>query len=215
MCFSATASFIAGSALSAVGATTITKAKRKVEIPFAMIPLLFGIQQIIEGLIWLSFSLATPWFNTTMTYVYSLFSHVLWPIFIPLSVGLLEKVPWRKKVLFMFQLMGVAVGVYLFYFYVKFPITSHVVNKSIVYNSPHFYIIPVLIFYFTATCLSSLFSSNRIINVFGIVSILSAAVTYRFYAASFISVWCFFAAILSIIVYWYFKRETEKDLITV
>jgi hypothetical protein len=51
MCFSATASFVAGSALSAVGAVTITKAKRKAEIPFATIPLLFGIQQLTEGLI--------------------------------------------------------------------------------------------------------------------------------------------------------------------
>mgnify|MGYP001565539840 CR=1 FL=1 len=204
MCFSATASFIAGSALSAVGIVTIAKTKRKAEVPFAMIPLLFGIQQISEGLIWLSFSFGALWLNATMTYVYSLFSHVLWPIFVPLSVGLLETVPWRKKALSIFQFMGIAVGLYLFYFIVKFPITSQVVNKSIVYNSPHFYIISVLIFYFTATCISSLFSSHKIINVFGITALLSAAVVYRFYASSFVSLWCFSAAILSIMILLYF-----------
>ncbi|MEK7121399.1 MAG: DUF6629 family protein, partial [Patescibacteria group bacterium] len=86
MCFSATASFVAGSALSVVGVVTIAKAKRKAQIPFAMIPLLFGIQQIAEGFIWLSFRFNTLWLNTTMTYVYSLFSHVLWPVFIPFTV---------------------------------------------------------------------------------------------------------------------------------
>jgi len=44
MCFSATASFVAGSALSAVGVATVKKAKRKTEIPFALIPLLFGVR---------------------------------------------------------------------------------------------------------------------------------------------------------------------------
>ena len=204
MCFSATASFVAGSALSVVGVVTIAKAKRKAQIPFAMIPLLFGIQQIAEGFIWLSFRFNTLWLNTTMTYAYSMFSHVLWPIFVPLAVGLLETVPWRKKVISIFQFMGIAVSLYLLYFLVKFPITSQVVNKSIVYDSPHFYLIPVLIFYFAATCISSFFSSHKIINVFGITALLSAAITYRFYALSFVSVWCFSAAILSVMILLYF-----------
>ena len=42
MCFSATASFIAGVSLSVLGVATVKKVKRKAEIPFAMIPLLFG-----------------------------------------------------------------------------------------------------------------------------------------------------------------------------
>ncbi len=202
MCFSATASFVAGSTLSAVGVVTLKKAKRKAEVPLALIPFLFGIQQITEGFVWLSFG--SSLLNMMTTYTYSLFSHVLWPIFVPLAVGLLETVPWRKKVLSLFQFMGIAVGLYLLYFLVKFPITSRVINESIAYDSPHFYLILVLIFYFTATCISSLFSSHKIINIFGITALLSSAVAYGFYAISFISVWCFFAAILSVIVLIYF-----------
>ena len=44
MCFSATASFIAGVPLSVLGVAAVKKAERKAEIPFAMIPLLFGVQ---------------------------------------------------------------------------------------------------------------------------------------------------------------------------
>ncbi|MDP3244975.1 MAG: hypothetical protein Q8M83_04980, partial [bacterium] len=204
MCFSASASFIAGSALSVVGAVAITKTKRRAEILFAMIPLLFGIQQIAEGFIWVSFRFDALSLNIVMTYIYSLFSHVLWPIFVPLAVGLLEVVPWRKKALSIFQFVGIAVSVYFLYFIVKFPIASQVVSKSIAYNSPHLYIIPVMIFYFAATCISSLFSSHKIINVFGITALLFAALVYRFYALSFVSVWCFSAAILSIMILLYF-----------
>jgi branched-subunit amino acid permease len=60
MCLSATASFIAGVSLSVLGVATVKKAERKAEIPFAMIPLLFGTQQIVEGMLWLSFRFDAP-----------------------------------------------------------------------------------------------------------------------------------------------------------
>ena len=51
MCFSAPASFIAGTALSAIGLVALRNTRKRTEVPFAMIPLLFGIQQLIEGVI--------------------------------------------------------------------------------------------------------------------------------------------------------------------
>lgn len=102
MCFSATASFIAGASLPAIGAMTVKKAERKAELPFAAIPLLFGVQQILEGIIWLTFRFDTPLLNTFMTNAYSLFSHVLWPFYVPFAVLALEPVPWRRKVLYAF-----------------------------------------------------------------------------------------------------------------
>ena len=127
MCFSATASFIAGVSLLVLGVATVKKAKRKAEIPFAMIPLLFGVQQIIEGMLWLSFRFDAPLLNVIMTYVFTLFSHVLWPIFVPFSIGLMETVAWRKKVISAFQITGIAVGLYHLYVIVKFPVTSEVI----------------------------------------------------------------------------------------
>jgi hypothetical protein len=103
MCFSATASFIAGISLSILGVATVKMAGRKAEIPFAMIPLLFGAQQIVEGMLWLSFQFDAPLLNVPMTYLFTLFSHVLWPIYVPFSIGLMECVVWRKKVISAFQ----------------------------------------------------------------------------------------------------------------
>ncbi|MHA4807858.1 DUF6629 family protein [Flavitalea flava] len=79
MCFSATASFISGGVLSAVGVLLIKKTEKKSGFPFASIPLLFGIQQIGEGIIWLTFHNNTPELKIVMTFIYSVFSHVLWP----------------------------------------------------------------------------------------------------------------------------------------
>lgn len=206
MCFSATASFIAGGALTATGVLTISKAKTKAELPFASIPLLFGIQQLIEGVVWLSFGNAA--FNVIATYSYSLFSHVLWPILVPFSVLLLETNPTRKKILWIFFITGLTVGLYLLYFIVTEPITSEIVNNSVAYNSPHLFLYPMLFFYFLATCVSCFFSSHKIINLFGIVALISAAVSAWFFTQTFLSVWCFFAAVLSVLVYWYFKKKS-------
>ena len=85
MCFSATVSFVAGVTLSAIGFVTVKMTRKKSEIPFALIPLLFGAQQIVEGMLWLSFQYQAPILNELMTYLFTLFSHVMWPIYVPLQ----------------------------------------------------------------------------------------------------------------------------------
>ena len=207
MCFSVTASFVAGTALSAVGVVTIKKAKAKKELSFASIPLLFGVQQFVEGAVWLSFQYSAQIFNQIATYAYLGFAYVLWPIFVPLSVGLLETDSRRKKILYSFQFVGLAVGSYLFYFIVSNPVASQIVNKSIVYSMPWKYGVLLVGMYLLATCVSCLFSSHRMINILGVLIAVSFAITYRFYTVSYVSVWCFFAAVLSIAVYLYFRER--------
>jgi hypothetical protein len=53
MCFSAGASFGASAVLGAIGIVTLTKAKTTDQIPFASIPLLFAVQQAVEGTLWI------------------------------------------------------------------------------------------------------------------------------------------------------------------
>src|SRR3989344_2808810 len=206
MCFSAAASFAAAGALSVAGGLTLANVKEKAEVPFASITLLFGIQQAIEGAVWVSFSF--PILNTIAIYAYSMFSHVLWPIFVPISVLLIETDPTRKKILHLFTFVGLATGLYLLYFIIAEPVTAHIVNNSIAYRSPHLYVYLIMALYLIATCGSSLFSSHRIINLFGAVLSLSFAVAAWFFTETFFSVWCFFAALLSFIVYWYFQNNS-------
>lgn len=134
----------------------------RTELPFATIPLLFGIQQLTEGVIWLTFSHDAPLLKQTMTYLYSGFSHVLWPIYVPFAMGVMEAVPWRKKAILAFEVAGVAVGLYLLYYMVTLPMVAEVVGRHIVYLSPHFYLIPVMVLYLAATCVSCFFSESRV-----------------------------------------------------
>lgn len=211
MCFSAPASFIAGAALTAVGIATLRMASRPSEMPLAAIPLIFGIQQFIEGLVWLSFRDASQLSNPMLTFAYSLFSHVLWPIYVPFAVRLVESVPWRRRALAATQVAGIAVGLYLLYFLVRYPITSGVLGQHIVYKSPHFYIAAVMALYLSATCVSSMLASHRIIRLFGVLSLATFIAAYAIHAATLVSVWCFFAAILSFAIYVHFHGERRSN----
>ena len=201
MCFSATASFISGTTLCVIGVATLKQTKGSAEVPFALIPLLFGIQQLIEGVIWLSFSHSTPVLSRVMTYLYSLFSHVLWPIYVPFAIGIMEVVQWRKKALFVLLVLGITVGLFLLYWITVGPLNAEVVSHHIVYVSPHFYSIPVMILYFTATCISCFFSSHRFIRLLGILLVFSLIAAQIAHSVALVSIWCFFAAILSMLVY--------------
>ena len=210
MCFSATASFTAGIGLLAIGAVTANRVRRRAELPFALIPGLFGVQQLIEGGLWLTFPDNAPLANTVLTHLFSFFSHVLWPIYVPIAVLLLEPVAWRRKLLMVIAVAGAAVGLYLLYFLVTEPIVSEVVGRHISYQSPHFYIAAVMVLYVLATCVSSFVSSCKTIRWFGAATFVALLAAYVFYAFWFISVWCFFAAVLSLIVLVHFSHEPHQ-----
>lgn len=98
-----------------------------------------------------------------------------------------------------FKRLGLAVGVYLLFFIVTGPVVPEIVGQHIVYLSPHFFIKPVIPLYVTATCLTGVFSSHPL-KLFGALTLLSFSATYLFYAHALVSVWCFFAAILSVLI---------------
>ena len=214
MCFSATASFTAGAALTAIGGLTVHKSHGKIELPLALVPLLFGIQQLTEGVLWLSLNHDLPTLTTVATYIYSMFSHVLWPIFIPFAILLAETSRWRKQALGVFQALGLAVGLYLLYSLVRFPVTADVYGRSITYDSPHFFV-GVIVIYLLATCVSGLFSKHRCINAFGVLAFILAIAAYQVSVVTFVSVWCFFAAILSLLVYVHFSGPMQACRTTV
>lgn len=205
MCFSATASFTAGAALLVMGAVTTSRARRGAEVPFALIPGLFGVQQLLEGALWLTFPDNASLVNSVLTHAYSFFSHVLWPIYVPIAILLLEPEAWRRKVLMAIAVAGAAVGFYLLYFLVTEPIVSEVVGRHISYQSPHFYVAAVVALYVLATCVSSFVSSCKTIRWFGAAIFVALVAAYTFYAFWFISVWCFLAAVLSVIVLLHFR----------
>ena len=220
MCFSATASFSAGALLVGIGTLTLRSAlatRQRRALPFAAIPLLFAIQQLIEGVIWLTFRVEAPLLNSVMTHVYSFFSHVLWPAYVPLAVWLLEPPGRRRQALLVFAAGGLAVAVYLLYILLVFSVVSRPTGQHVEYVSPHFFAAVTMTLYLLSTTASPLFSTHRWIKAFGALALLAFGAAYYFYAQWFISVWCLFAALLSAVLYFQvsqLRRERPAPTVT-
>lgn len=186
-------------------------ARQRRELPLASIPLLFGVQQLSEGIVWWTFEHDAAWLNAAMTQLYSFFSHVLWPVYIPLAALLMEPVAWRRRALQAGALAGVAVGLYLLYAMIESPIVSRPTGGHVEYESPHFFATAATALYLLSTTASLLLSSQRGVRRFGMLALVSAAAAYGVYASWFISVWCFLAALLSsVIAVHFFQTNTNS-----
>ena len=211
MCFSASASFATSVFLLGVGATTWKAARTPNERPFAAIPLLFAIQQFLEGVLWLTFDHDAPLTRIAMTYAFSFFSLLFWPVFVPLAVVLLEAPGWRRHALGLCALGGAIASTSLFYVMTRHGVTSCASEKHITYGVPELFPVVTMSLYLVATGVSELFSSFVAIRIFGLLVLLSFCVAYVAYTRWFISVWCYFAAALSVIVLTHFKSLPEAS----
>jgi hypothetical protein len=100
------------------------------------------------------------------------------------------------------------VGLYLLYSIVARPLVAELVGGHIVYDSPHFYLVPVMVLYLGATCVSCFFSSHGFVRLFGILALTSFIAAYLVHVRAVVSIWCFFAAILSLLIYLHLRFRT-------
>lgn len=203
MCFSAGASFGAGTILLGLGIASMYKAKSAPHKMLACIPLLFSIQQFDEGILWLSFAdpAYMPW-QQMAAYFFLLFAQVVWPTFVPLSILLLEKHPVRRKILRITSGAGILLSVYLLYCLFTYGVTAVVADHHIRYDfmAPYTHSWYSGLVYFIPTVVSPLVSGSRKLQLIGVILLLSYLVSRFFYGEYLISVWCYFAAVISAIV---------------
>jgi len=204
MCFSATASFGAGIVLTVLGAITIKKVQHPSQIMFASIPLIFAVQQIAEGVLWLT--LPDPRYAKTQisfTYMFLIFAQVVWPIWIPVSILLLEKLTFRKKIQSILVAVGLLVGIYLICCLLMFTVRANIVGYHIRYkvDFPPALRMYGIVLYALASILPSFFSTVKRMWMLGVTILVSYIISAIFYEHYVLSVWCFFASVISISVY--------------
>jgi len=205
MCFSAEASFVGGILISGIGIATIRKVHNPSQIVFASIPLFFGIQQIAEGALWLS--LQNPeylYLKKYATYIFLVMADVLWPMMIPFSVLFMEENRKKRKILFVLLAVGIVLSMYYAFCLVSFNVNPQIMNYHIQYNSDFPKSLALLAFfiYLIVTITPLFISSIKRIHLMGVLMFSSCLVTAIFFTQYLTSVWCFFAAIISVVIYW-------------
>lgn len=204
MCFSPEASIITGTILSVTGIAAIKKAKTRSQIFFAGIPFIFAFQQITEGVVWLSLlhTSYASWHNPS-TYLFLVFAQIVWPSWVPFSILLLEKDKKRKKILYLLLIIGLLVSTILTIRLSTENIYSEIQGHHIKYNfeSSGPFLRYLSLLYVISTVTPAFTSSILKIRFLGLIILISYIVTKIFYENHVISVWCFFAALISIFVY--------------
>jgi len=213
MCFSAEASFAGGIIISAIGIATVTKVHKSSQLIFASIPLFFGVQQFTEGVLWLT--LPNPDFisiQKASTYLFLIMAEVLWPIMIPLSVLFMEENQKKKKILQLFLILGVSVSIYYAVLLALFNVNPEIMGYHIHYhtNAPQTFGVLTFLIYLAVTIIPLFISSIKKTHLLGVLMFLSCAVTVVFFRQYLTSVWCFFAAIISGVIFWILRDSKRK-----
>lgn len=205
MCFSAGASFAAATVLGTIGFFSIRKVESRSQFVFAAIPFLFAVQQLIEGIFWLTAggTVSSRW-EAPSVMIFLVFAQVVWPAWVPLSVYLTETVIPRRRSLAAFLTVGVTLALYHLWCLFVFPVHAEVNGQHVEYsvNFPPVGKNITGAFYVMVTVVPLFISSVKRVNVLGLTIFLSFVVTFYFYREHLISVWCFFAAVISGIVLW-------------
>lgn len=215
MCFSPEASFIVSAGIAITGVLALRKTTQKREWLLASIPLLFAGQQFVEGLLWLvmmngEMPLAQHW----LTQIYGSYAGVIWPVIVPLSIMFVEDDRVRKYLMMLIFIIGLATVFSTMDIIATGGFSSVVQNNCILYD----YSQPINTYYATKwsylVAISGAFflSSQPVIRWLGAVNVITFSIAYYIYNVNYISVWCFFAAITSGLIYFYFREKQIKQL---
>lgn len=208
MCFSAQVSFGAAGILALTGLATLAKVRRATDLPLASVPLLFALHQIIEGQLWLTVPAgrAAGLFHANL---FAAIALIIWPLLIPIAVGLVERELPRRLVMLTMIPAGIGVAAYSAGTMLAHPYLAWPVGHAFTYVNNHPYSPSMAAIYIACACLPPLLASSRILNLFGVVVVAGLAVTMLAFYENFISVWCFFAAMASLML-WLFFRERQR-----
>ncbi|APV43692.1 hypothetical protein Dform_00332 [Dehalogenimonas formicexedens] len=212
MCFSAVASFTGGAVISGVGIAAQRERIRPEQRLFASIPLIFALQQFAEGVLWLTLrSGGHIAIQNTATYVFLTVALAAWPTLVPLSVLLMEKVKARRIFLAFLVAAGGIVSVLNAYSLLNYPVTVQIQGSHIQYNNSFptsWGLIPIL--YGISVILPLWVSSVKHVWLLGLAIAVSLMVTVIFYTQYVTSVWCFFAALMSVIIIWILRTSRNS-----
>jgi len=213
MCFSAGASFTGGVIISAIGIATVREVHKPSQLVFACIPLFFGLQQMIEGTLWLTIPL--PDYATLQkisTYCFLIMANFLWPTIIPLAVLLMEKNKKRKIILQVLLGLGISLSLYYAYCLLFFNVSPQIMGYHIQYNInfPESLSLPAFIIYLLVTIPPLFISSIKRTHLLGILMFFSCLITAIFFTQYLTSVWCFFAALISGVIFW-ILNDSKKE----
>jgi hypothetical protein len=213
MCFSPQADFVAGAIVAGVGVETLRRVRVRRELIVGALPLLFGIHQLVECLVWLGLrGQVSRELGDVAKEAYIVYAHAVLPAIVPLGFMLLEPDRRRARVMLAMACLGALLGVYLLWQVTAYPVGAHEEARCIDYttHTPNDALIGLL--YITVTCGPALVSSRRYLRSFGMVSVVGVIVAAIVRVDELTSLWCLYVAIVSVLILEHFRRQRAAEV---
>ncbi|MGC2661993.1 MAG: DUF6629 family protein [Bryobacteraceae bacterium] len=211
MCFSATANFAGSAVLAAIGVATLSEVKHRRELLLAAMPCLFALHQFTEGFVWLGLDhRLSPAATQDAGSAFVLYAQGLLPFLLPLSVLLIEPTLQKRKQMLGFLILAIALTLYILWGLIAAPLQIFIRGNSIVYENAITSSVVVAVIYVIVTCGALLLFGFRDLVVFGILNMVGLVVVMLIKSYAFTSVWCAYAAAVSIIIYFFFRRSRPQ-----
>ncbi len=172
-------------------------------LPVSQMPTLAGVQQFMEGHVWMGVNNADPSMVWWAAMGFIFFSWLIWPVWIPFSIYFLEPTASRRKLpLLGFAVAGLIFGLVLFVPHLFHPdwVKVRVNHQSLSYEDTMFldYLIPRWLTYSIYVILivaPPMISTYLHIRLFGLTLIAVLAVVFAFLTYAYISFFCFLAGV--------------------
>jgi len=197
---------------------------RRLPTPYkmwALVPVFFGVQQGFEGAVWQALDAENISAAVSYALGFHFFSHFLWLWWLPLCCYLVEPKKLeqnnqaspsnkidkiRRSIIAGCAIFGAFAGTLVYSVMLSHPewMSTSVNMHSIDYDfsvpwrsALHLPITPAALY--ALTILLPLFlSGQKFIKIFGGLTALSMVLTSESYSYAYVSLWCFFAAVLSL-----------------
>jgi uncharacterized protein DUF6629 len=208
MCLSEPVSFIAAGALVTGGGLAVWKAwNTNIRyLPIALMPVFAGIQQFMEGHVWMSLTDSNPEMLWWSAMGFILFSWLMWPTWVPFAMYFLEpKESKRKLPLMLFALAGLTFGLTLYVPHLFNPdwVKVYINNHSIAYEDTMLldYIMPrwgTYAIYMVLLIVPPFLSSYKHMHYFGGSMIAVLVIVTSFFIYANISFFCLLAGLATL-----------------
>jgi len=206
MCWSPTADLIAGSAVILLGVVSVSSTRRPRDLPLAALPVVLGVHQLIESLVWRSSDGEIgAGIGHVATILWVVIAYPLLPAFVPLAVLATAGRGARMRQL-PFTVIGLVTSAVLAYDMASGPVSAEAVGHTMRYGVHVPYDDALVAAYLVATIGALLVSDQQEIRTLGVVIAAGALVCFVLWQAEFVSTWCALAAVTSVIVLHWSRR---------
>jgi hypothetical protein len=209
MCFSPDADAVVGGIVVVIGVDALRHVREPKQILLASLPLLFGLHQLDEALVWWGLQgRVSESVQRVATWGYLLFALAALPALVPLAVLAIERSHARRRPIAVMSALGIGVGVALGISMFNGSVNAAIDGRHIAYDVSALHQGgQVTALYVLAACGALVLCSYRDIAALGLLNLVAVPVLMWMTVSGFISLWCFWAAIVSVVIDYHLRRR--------